>query len=1077
MNNNIKMNTKNIFKKIICKTTPLSDNKKFKEFSTGNIRFENDLLFRNNDYICTIDVLDIDNKNQILKKIQQNYSNIAYISNYDTKKMQITLDIYFFPNNKRFSEVSLVFSDDILKSLVKKHLIKNTSADELNKFKKDFTLYDGYTDCFLFNIIYRNKGNLINIYTRTGLILTASYEDNSAVINKISNISQNPPALSLGYGELKFLPYKTIVSAKVQDILSKHEVYLNTWDKYSNLEGDILLKRVRDIGCIKVDNYEVDNRGLVLNLRHEKSIKSLSVGDQLILTENIPFYIINPDISWKEYREYNLENRQKKEKHPTVTVEHINYDTNSIVVSNDGLDIENKKFHITYKIDGDKSQIDRRENARTDILEGKCAMQTLGLILNGETDFNDLYFNQNTHKLEDIAISNYVKEKIFSKNPPTDTQLNAIKIALNTPDIAIIQGPPGTGKTTVITAIIEMLNELLDINDPYDSMAGQVLVTSFQHDAVENILSRLSVNSLPSIKFGSRSNSANSEFDMERIIKAWSYDTITKINSKHDNIIKSKLQSNFKNAYNTYIHTPSVTNALSLIEFAKEIVVNDATLSNDNLLLEEINSIIKSLTVDTNNKSEILNLVKCLRVTYDGFLDDGPAQARKVFNMLNPILDSNNKNHTDLLNVLTECYSCYNSDVSKVNILIKKTMKIRNYLIEKLTPKSYLVKEIPREDITLVYNKVKSKMLNFDDAKLNIVNEFLLELENNHTSIQKSLADYSFVYGATTQQTTMIKRKLIANNGEHDTVIVDEAARANPGDLLIPLTKASKRIILVGDHRQLPHIYDEEIAEYLKQTVPEFSDDLLKISMFEHLLNVAKKLELKDGIRRVITLDSQYRMHPVLGDFINDNFYSEKALGVDESFKSPLGVEFFTQELLPSPVNWINVPLSLGREEKFRKSIRRFAEVDIIVKKIREMISSEEGKNLTFGVISFYSAQVKAIIAALGDELNQRVRVGSVDAFQGMEFDVIFLSTVRTSDKIKFYLSQDLTELHDKIAIELFGFISTKNRLCVAMSRQKKLLILVGDCELFNNKIAQKYTTALYNYYNLCLENRGVLNE
>ncbi len=42
------------------------------------------------------------------------------------------------------------------------------------------------------------------------------------------------------------------------------------------------------------------------------------------------------------------------------------------------------------------------------------------------------------------------------------------------------------------------------------------------------------------------------------------------------------------------------------------------------------------------------------------------------------------------------------------------------------------------------------------------------------------------------------------------TVIVDEAARANPLDLLIPVTQASERVILVGDHRQLPQVIDEQ---------------------------------------------------------------------------------------------------------------------------------------------------------------------------------------------------------------------------------------------------------------------------
>ena len=62
----------------------------------------------------------------------------------------------------------------------------------------------------------------------------------------------------------------------------------------------------------------------------------------------------------------------------------------------------------------------------------------------------------------------------------------------------------------------------------------------------------------------------------------------------------------------------------------------------------------------------------------------------------------------------------------------------------------------------------------------------------------------------------------------------------------------------------------------------------------------------------------------------------------------------------------------------------------------------EEGKDLSYGVITFYSEQVKSIKRKLKNKLGddaKRVRVGSVDAFQGMEFDVIFLSVVRSNDK------------------------------------------------------------------------------
>ena len=176
-----------------------------------------------------------------------------------------------------------------------------------------------------------------------------------------------------------------------------------------------------------------------------------------------------------------------------------------------------------------------------------------------------------------------------------------------------------------------------------------------------------------------------------------------------------------------------------------------------------------------------------------------------------------------------------------------------------------------------------------------ILSAYLKELEYNPASVQASLKNYCFVFTSTLQQSESrdIRKAKNAKNKkervEYDTVIVDEAARANPGDLMIPLAQARNRIVLVGDHRQLPHMYDEDIFEELKNSdgVPNESD--IQISMFQHLWGTAKKLEEADGVTRTITLDAQYRMRPELGEFISRQFYEEYG----EEFFSPLSAEHF----------------------------------------------------------------------------------------------------------------------------------------------------------------------------------------
>lgn len=275
----------------------------------------------------------------------------------------------------------------------------------------------------------------------------------------------------------------------------------------------------------------------------------------------------------------------------------------------------------------------------------------------------------------------------------------------------------------------------------------------------------------------------------------------------------------------------------------------------------------------------------------------------------------------------------------------------------------------------------------------------------------------------------------------------------------------------------------------------------IKKSMFEYLLEKAKKLEKLDNVQRTIVLDAQYRMHPMLGEFVDDVFYKPH----DEHFASPLPAKNYAQYISkkPLPVEWYDFPDEYGSERKEGTSRVRECEADFIVDKINTFINSEEGKSLSYGVITFYSEQVKTIKrklkARLGEAAN-KIRVGSVDAFQGMEFDVIFLSVVRSNSsdpmvrmdrgekpqKIDFSrIGLDVRELdkegttykewelyRDKVGIQNYGFLISENRLCVSLSRQKKLLIVVGNSKMFSGgewgKIAEICVPGMKKLYELC---------
>jgi superfamily I DNA and/or RNA helicase len=140
-----------------------------------------------------------------------------------------------------------------------------------------------------------------------------------------------------------------------------------------------------------------------------------------------------------------------------------------------------------------------------------------------------------------------------------------------------------------------------------------------------------------------------------------------------------------------------------------------------------------------------------------------------------------------------------------------------------------------------------------------------------------------------------------------------------------------------------------------------------------------------------------------------------------------------------------------------------------------------ESPNLSIGVITFFAAQREVILEKLSQvniclktkdgweflpgfkttkDGEEKLRVGSVDAFQGKEFDVVILSTVRANN----FSSSDENSFRKK-----YGFIRTPNRLNVAFSRARSLIKVVGDKDMFSGESARQAIPQVWSFYHqLC---------
>ena len=1015
-------------------------------------------LYIHNELSISFKIVDKNQKNKLDDYFLRKYKNIAYIDSvFATKdELKIFITIYFFyPDNRLNQNFSLYINEEMKKQYSK----------ELSKeYDKNFYISNGNNRYYIYSI----TEDTITLFGKDYYLEFQLEEEDTVFkdekfnffeIKKIGKYSKKDKnsyiasLLKLAIGRsIKILDKKEHVSNSIAKRIKEDRGYLNLWEKYASIEGDFLINKARQIGEIKINSASNLEEGYrVLYLENREQIEKLKVGDCLELQKKLPSYFLYEEMDWNDYRneceirkmeneESDMEveeilddnlfsetvdtpqfisedeqilDKKKKKTNNRIKIYKINKEENSILVENFSIkDIEKK--HLILSILGDQLQIERREKARDKIKEGKAAMPTIGLILNGSLENIEKLMENKIDKID--SLTPFVKDKIF-KNEPTQRQKEAIEIALNTPDIAVIQGPPGTGKTTVITAIIERLNERVDKKE---DNKGKILITSFQHDAVKNVISRLRINSLPTLKFGRKDED---DFFTEKEIENWCEEVRDKLKQNVSNLEKNLEKEGLLNLYKEYLILPSEYTEEKLLLAIKKISVNSK-------LIERIDTYLSESSF--NEDSILLNNIRKFRTTKEGFLDGGAEICYNIYISLKELV-KNNKKFENTLKLLEKGYLIKDNEVDED--FLKSMFILKNNLLNLLIPKPIYKKERINNEIKEIYKIAEQELCTPKNEEEKIIFNFYNEISNNSLFIKKILENYCFVYSATTQQSEGVEiRKAkgkVREDPIYDVVIVDEAARVNPLDLMIPLSQATKKIILVGDHRQLPHVYNEDIFDEL-QNDGEIDENLrekgISQSMFEYLKEKADELEKKDNIKRTITLDRQYRMHKLLGNFINQNFYEV----YNEGFHSPLADEIFKQDFYKTPLVWIDVKNTVDKEIKKGTSRKRESEANIIVNKLKEMITSGKGKKLTYGVISFYKAQVDEIIEKLKKEgLNDKVKVGSVDAFQGMEFDVMFLSVVRTNTK---------ESLNSRFP---YGFLASENRLCVALSRKDCLWLLV----------------------------------
>ncbi|GHB74525.1 hypothetical protein GCM10008107_24970 [Psychrosphaera saromensis] len=284
----------------------------------------------------------------------------------------------------------------------------------------------------------------------------------------------------------------------------------------------------------------------------------------------------------------------------------------------------------------------------------------------------------------------------------------------------------------------------------------------------------------------------------------------------------------------------------------------------------------------------------------------------------------------------------------------------------------------------------------------------------------------------------------IASN-QYDWVIIDEAARSIASELAIAM-QVGKRVLLVGDHKQLPPLYSEPHKKALarKLGIKSSSDiDELIESDFARAFNSHYGEQI--GAKLLV----QYRMAPPIGTLVSQCFYQGELENGERIIP-----DIYTNipKQLVAPATWLDTS-SLGKKAHHQKgsgtSIFNDAEADAIIDLLlsidedADLVNSlykqvKEGE-AAIGVICMYGEQKKRIRqkvkkAGISEALTALLKIDTVDSYQGKENRIIILSVTRSEHK------------------QSPGFLRLPNRINVALSRAMDRLVIVGDKRMWQGK-------------------------
>jgi superfamily I DNA and/or RNA helicase len=242
-------------------------------------------------------------------------------------------------------------------------------------------------------------------------------------------------------------------------------------------------------------------------------------------------------------------------------------------------------------------------------------------------------------------------------------------------------------------------------------------------------------------------------------------------------------------------------------------------------------------------------------------------------------------------------------------------------------------------------------------------------------------------------------------------LIIDEAGTVPEYKLPLAVSLGVEAVIAVGDQNQLK----------------PFTHTGMSNGFFHRLAKTVSPSMLEE----------QFRMHPQIGQLVSSSFYNNRLFTNPAVASVRCSVPF-------SGVHWADYSDPHAESHKSGAVCNR-VELEMIRGFMSECVTALLFEGRSVMLITFYREQFH-LLMLLGEKLglvgtrlqgtkterffiHPGFRISTVDASQGSESDIVIISCVRCNPR------------HE------IGFLSQPNRVCVALSRARERLVIVGSSQ------------------------------